>query len=768
VVALSQAVGQSVIGATFATRSPRTIEPGTKIACKHRGRVRVFGVATLMLAASAWAAEYQDRLSIPAVATSAKRLVTIDDVIAIRQVDTLSVSPDGQRFAILVRQANAAANSYRVAWFVGSVAGGPLTYVGDGGEVRPRVEANGYLGGEIDRSEARWSRDGQWLAYKLRRNGEVQLWRSHVNGGDQQRLTRSKADVIDFAWKPDGRTLYFTVGQSRMELRRQVDAKMREGYQYNEDLYQFTDFMKPQMGPLLRADGTVWTVTVDASDERIATASEREEFAREQSDHLAGLETATGSLQDAAVPPVRRADGGLAWLVRSAPSSSNLRVMVATPEIGADSISCAAEQCAGAINRVWWSEDGQHVVIWRGEGINGSSQAFYSWSPSTRTMKTIHRALDDSLRSCERAGDSLVCIRETPTRPVHLASISLQSGSLKVVADVNPEFTNVRLGKIERIEWQTPKLSWNEPGGQLAGLYPKQAYGRILYPPDFDPSRTYPVFVEPYVANGFNSSVGSEHALQVYAAHGIVVLNLAFPGPIDVFARLGPAMMKELYSADLGFPHLTMLAESTLGGLDAVAARGFIDGHRVGIGGVSHGSFVPLYMMLTHSRIAAISISSPTWGPHEYYWATRKGRAWLVEDNGKVGYEDWRVKPEGEGQRFWSQFDIADHVGTIEAPILMQLSAHEVYGLLRLLRHLDDAGRPYDAYVFANETHIKWQPAHLHSIMRRNLDWFRFWLQDHEDVAPGKMEQYWRWRKLRERRDELPPIFSRAESGSTE
>ncbi len=33
------------------------------------------------------------------------------------------------------------------------------------------------------------------------------------------------------------------------------------------------------------------------------------------------------------------------------------------------------------------------------------------------------------------------------------------------------------------------------------------------------------------------------------------------------------------------------------------------------------------------------------------------------------------------------------------------------------------------------------------------VDWFRFWLQDQEDADPAKVEQYARWRKLREQRD---------------
>jgi hypothetical protein len=51
--------------------------------------------------------------------------------------------------------------------------------------------------------------------------------------------------------------------------------------------------------------------------------------------------------------------------------------------------------------------------------------------------------------------------------------------------------------------------------------------------------------------------------------------------------------------------------------------------------------------------------------------------------------------------------------------------------------------------VFPNEYHVKWQPAHRLAIYNRNLDWFRFWLQDYEDPDPAKTEQYTRWRQFR-------------------
>jgi dipeptidyl aminopeptidase/acylaminoacyl peptidase len=321
---------------------------------------------------------------------------------------------------------------------------------------------------------------------------------------------------------------------------------------------------------------------------------------------------------------------------------------------------------------------------------------------------------------------------------------------MREIADINPEFRNLRLGKVERFEWDTPTFAWTEKG-PLAGLYPKRTYGYVYYPPDFDPSKKYPVFVDPYVAVGFHT-LGAEHPLHVYASNGFVVLRTAFPFWIDLNGR--GVTHKQLYSAELGFPHLTMLMESTAKGIDAAATRGFIDTKRIGIGGVSHGSFVPLYMMQKHDRIAAISISSPSWGPIQYYGGTRKARD-MIRRLGQRDDDNWIPKPGAAAVAFWKHIDIAEHVDKIEAPILMNLVAQETYASTPFIRALADADRPYDAYVFNGETHTKWQPAHLHSIMQRNADWFRFWVKGEEDAASVRAEQYPRWRKLRARQCEL-------------
>jgi dipeptidyl aminopeptidase/acylaminoacyl peptidase len=709
-----------------------------------RWLLRGLGLFAIAGISSALAGESGQKVIIPEPGRGPPQLISVEDMAALRRIDALSLSPDKQRFAVLIRQADAAANDYRRGWFVGSTRGGALTPIGDGGEAPLAVGSNNkYTGDTFAEPTVQWSRDGQWLAYALTQHGEAQLWRSKADGSVQEQLTHNAADVQDLAWSDDGKSIHFTVGTPRADINAQVDAMERNGYQYDTELFAYTDFMtvRPK---LMRPDRvrTLWTVSLADREERLANDAERTAFERSRAQKTGGSPQRLPAAAGMALASAERSDGAQAWSSRQHEKSYLFQMHALLPG-SSTPVQCPAAECVGFIDRVWWREDGA-VIFLRREGTRGAWAGFYAWSPATGAVSLVLQ-LRDFITHCDlAAADRLICARQATDRPSHIAAIDFKSGAVQVVADVNPEFRNRRLGKIESFEWDTPKFAWNEPGGQLQGTYPARAYGYILYPPDFDPKRKYPVFISPYSITGFDNGSNQEYALHALAARGFVVLLTQFPqSGLDVGVRLGPDFMKLLYSAELDFPLLSMLSQSTLKALDTVAARGFIDVSRVGIGGLSNGAFVPLFMLQRHDRIAAIAVSSGGWDPMEYYQLAPAGRP--------ASRPAWPPKPVGEeALKYWAQLDLAANVATIEAPLLMNASANEMYGAVRLLRHMEDAGKPYDAYVFPRENHVKWQPAHLLAIMRRNVDWFRFWLQSYEDPAAGKARQYSHWRKLRE------------------
>lgn len=696
------------------------------------------------LLASAVVVQASERLTIPDVPAGVARAMTPDDQARLRRIETLSLSPDGGRFAILVRQGDPIANDYRSAWFIGNVQGGGLTFVGDGGETRLARGVYGSVGaGSLERATVRWSPDGRWIGHTLLRDGAVQLWRSRADGGLQEQITRNAADVQQFEWSEDGRSLYYTVGAPRTEQQALLRQRERTGYRYDEDLVTFTDFMQPQMPLLHDAASTTWTVTIQGGRERLANDAEQAAFAAAQGRGDPTRGEAGGAIQSGSTVQVTGSNGARAWLTPSKDDTSALRVNASLSGALADAVECAAPECTGFIERIWWLDE-QTVLLWRREGINLASTGFYTWAPASGVVRTVLRTPDDMMFQCDlAAGRRMVCVRETASLPSHVATIDINASSVQVLANVNPEFRNIRLGKVERFEWDTPKFPWSEPGQPLHGLYAERAYGYIYYPPDFDPGRKYPVYINSYAADGFYNLTTQELPNHLFAARGMVVLSTSFPSLAgNVFKGPGTDLLKLIYSPELDFPHLSLYSESTLRALDSVIARGFVDERRVGIGGVSAGALAPMFMVQRHDRLAAVSILSGIWSQLEYYLPTGH-----VRKSG--GATVWAVKPEGAGMQLWRRLDLAENVQTIEAPILMNVPAHEMPTLVRLVTHMSEAGKPYDAYVFSDEAHIKWQPAHIDVVVRRNLDWFDFWLQDRQDPDPAKAEQYARWRELK-------------------
>jgi dipeptidyl aminopeptidase/acylaminoacyl peptidase len=696
----------------------------------------------IFLAAVALAENAPATLTIPTVeAAATKRAITVDDVMALRKVAALKTSPDGRRYAVFVRQADVANNSYRSAWFVGDVRGGALTHVADGGELRFLVLPNGGASGDLDQPQVQWSPDGEWIAYTIKRAGEVQLWRSKADGSVAEQLSHNPGDVMSFAWSDDGGKLFFTAGVARAELQAQAERRSRSGYRYNEDLYSIFDLMTPRLRAPVDRNPRVWIFELQSRDERPASEAEQAQFKQARDRDLAGREALANHFTDAAVPPIANAHGELLVLQRAAPHSLDLQVMFASAANGSPR-SCADDRCKGFIQKIWWSQDGRQAVFLRFEGGGRlPGYGLHAWNPGTSKVRTIAIYPDDSFWQFDRGDNGLLIVaRQSHTVPTQIAAIDERTGKLVTLVDLNPELRNIRIGRAERIAWDLPELS-----GEMADLFPRRAGGYILYPPDFDPAQKYPVFIEPYAFQGFSGSVGQENPLQVYAAAGMVVLSFGYPEALKATQRFGKDAQRKLYSRELGFPYMTMLMESTSRGLETAAERGYIDLTRVGIGSISMGTLVPLYLLQNKDRITAMTIAAGSWSPEEYYWPTRKGR-----EAASMTQSEWRPKPVGEGREYWRALDISEHIDQVEAPILMHHSLSEAHIALRLMRHLDDEGKPYDAYVFTDELHAKWQPAHLHAIQQRNLDWFRFWLQDYEDPAAEKQEQYQRWRALRE------------------
>jgi hypothetical protein len=78
----------------------------------------------------------------------------------------------------------------------------------------------------------------------------------------------------------------------------------------------------------------------------------------------------------------------------------------------------------------------------------------------------------------------------------------------------------------------------------------------------------------------------------------------------------------------------------------------------------------------------------------------------------------------------------------------MQLPEQEFRPTIEFFARLSTSKTPVELHVFPQERHVLAQPRHRLAAYERNLDWFRFWLQDYVDPDPLKVDQYRRWRAM--------------------
>lgn len=673
-----------------------------------------------------------------------KRAITAMDLLLIRDVGSpyfggISVSPGGDRLAFQVRQADLDANDYRISWFVAdATAGGRAPVrVGDGGQTVLYEGPFGFPVGTLLVEVPRWSPDGRWIVYRLREDGEIQLWRSRIDGAVQERLTNNPADVETFVWAPDGKRIFFQVGRTRAH-KRQTDQK--DG----ERGYLFDGRFSPLFGPeplwgacppgspwsSIPADRqcslSLWVLDLEDGTERRATEQEQDRYAE-----LTSARGLAGAPKDRAVRSVYRSpDGsGLAWLENEDPETYPAQTVPLTVHASTDrEFRCSAKECTGYSMKLWWSADGELYIL-RGEGVALSERAFYGWTPGEESVRPIFRT-SDLINDCAVTDGRAICLHAGPTSPRGVVSIDLSNGRMETLVDVNPEFRGIRFTEVEKLEWQD--------------AFGNETFGHLVYPADYQKGRRYPLVIVQYNSRGFlKGGTGNEYPIHLLAAKGFAVLSFDRPSDWQNLGKIPVGLEWEKKEWEGAYEKRRALTALEII-IDRLDERGIIDPDRVGITGLSDGAET-LYFSLIHSdRFAAAVASSGSWG-HSIYYLT--GETYLRDYLPEVGLG----RPGGPDDRYWAEHAISLNTDKVRAPLLIHTADHELLaGAVETYMSLKEAGKPVEMFVFPDEYHIKWQPRHRLNIYRRNVQWMKFWLQGVEDPDPVDPEQYARWCELRE------------------
>jgi dipeptidyl aminopeptidase/acylaminoacyl peptidase len=348
-----------------------------------------------------------------------------------------------------------------------------------------------------------------------------------------------------------------------------------------------------------------------------------------------------------------------------------------------------------------WSADSKGIFFSYTD--QGDTKLAYLPTPTSSAANAAPKVLADHLNlganfSVSRTSAFAVQY-DTPSDPGDVAVASLSSPTLSVLTSLNGELLNAKkLGAVEEI--------WYD-----SSLDKRKIEGWIIKPPDFDPSKKYPLILQ--IHGGPFSNYGDRFDLQaqIWAAKGYVILYTNPRGSTsygEEFANL----IHHAYPGD-DFYDLNS-------GVDAVLAKGYIDADNLFVTGGSGGGVLTCWMIDRTTRFRAAASLYPVinW----YSWT-------LTADIPLIGTKYWFPGDPWDHTDDYMKRSVISLVKNVKTPTLLMTGeddfrtpiseAEQYYAALKLLKVESALVR------FPGEPHgLSRRPSHQLAKAVYTLNWF--------------------------------------------
>jgi dipeptidyl aminopeptidase/acylaminoacyl peptidase len=534
-----------------------------------------------------------------------------------------------------------------------------------------------------DEHGARWSPDGTRIAY-LRSAGDrdgAEIYVHDLASGQSARITRVPKTPASLRWSPDGQQLAFAMQVAAEPpvvaeaLEKPEGAEWAEPARVTDRLYHEADgkgYLEPGFSHIfvVPADGgTARQITRGDYHHRApawsadgatlyVSGNRREDWEYDyRNSELYAVDLASGdstALTDTPGPdkdPTPSPDGVyLAWLgyddKEQAYQPARLRVARADGSQRAELLPALDR----SISAIAWAADSSGLYV-QYDDQGRSKIGFTTLSGEFTAVAdnlggaTIGRPYGGGSFSVSQTG----ALAYNLTRPEYPGELALVAGDeLRLLTDLNGDLLPHReLATVEEFRWQS---SYDD----------REIQGWIVKPPQFDPSRSYPLLVENHGGPISNYGERFSPEIQLYAAAGYVVF---YPNPRGS-TGYGEEFANLLYHNYPGEDY-----DDIMSGVDAVIDQGYVDPDQLYVTGGSAGGIMSAWMIGKTDRFQSAAVIKPVMN---WYSKTLNADNWFHYYHVRYPGTPW-TNPED-----YLKFSPISLVGNVSTPTLVMVGLEDL------------------------------------------------------------------------------------------
>jgi dipeptidyl aminopeptidase/acylaminoacyl peptidase len=646
------------------------------------------------------------------------RTIQLEDFTKITTVSDPQVSPDGKAIACIASRVNLEQDrSDRELILIDIATGVPHVLTHDRRGV----------------GSPRWSPEGDRLAFVAQdaaaKDPKLQLFVMPMSGGEAKKITDAPNGVEQFAWRPNGQDIAY-VTSDEPENKKEIE-KHNDAFEVGDNDFLATGPVTPSHLWIIPAEGGkprrltsgAWSLAKSAppsppaspinwsSDGKLVlfTRQEHPHFGDSDLTSIQLLAVDTGEIRKLTTHQTLESFGLFSpdgsriayWYPRDGDPNNENEIFV-TQTSGGDGAS-ATRDIDHNLARVIWMPDGNSLLV---GGHDGTQTSLWlqplNGAPKKLNLGEVNPTWMFWIDAFVGRKGEIAVTGISSTQPSELYYMASPNDAAKRLTNFNKDIAALHLGKAERVEWPGPD-NFKEDGV-------------VVYPPDFDKEKKYPLVL--YIHGGPTAASITAFSFlpQLLASHGYIVFSPNYRGSDN----LGNAYQRAIWNDAGDGPGRDVIA-----GIDALKQRGFVDDTKIAVTGWSYGGYMTTWLIGHYAIWKAAVAGAPVTDLYEEYN--------LSDGNVSERYL-FRGSPfVGDNLKDYRAQSPISYAANIKTPTLIlhdtgdaRVTIGQSYQLYHALK---DNGTPVKFFAYPTGGHFPGDPVRVMDVYRRWLAWMDQYLK---------------------------------------